>query len=76
LTLKANPRFVVTSVPAARWPAAALYEQLYCARGDVENRIKEQQLGLFADRTSTATMRANQRIRSIDRVADTRWGAA
>jgi len=57
---KANPRFVVTSLPAARWAAAALYEALYCARGDMENRIKEQQLGLFADRTSTATMRANQ----------------
>ena len=57
---KANPRFVVTSLPAARWGAAALYEELYCARGDMENRIKEQQLGLFADRTSTATMRANQ----------------
>jgi hypothetical protein len=57
---KANPRFVVTSLPAARWAAAALYEDLYCARGDMENRIKEQQLGLFADRTSTATMRANQ----------------
>ena len=57
---KANPRFIVTSLPAARWAAAALYEELYCARGDMENRIKEQQLGLFADRTSTATMRANQ----------------
>ncbi len=57
---KANPRFVVTSLPAARWAAAPLYAQLYCARGDMENRIKEQQLGLFADRTSTATMRANQ----------------
>jgi hypothetical protein len=57
---KANPRFVVTSLPRARWAAAALYEDLYCARGDMENRIKEQQLGLFADRTSTATMRANQ----------------
>ena len=40
--------------------AKRLYEKLYCARGDMENRIKEQQLGLFADRTSTATMRANQ----------------
>ncbi|HXL54018.1 MAG TPA: IS1380 family transposase [Gemmatimonadales bacterium] len=57
---KANPRFVVTSLPVERWAAAALYEDLYCARGDMENRIKEQQLGLFADRTSTATMRANQ----------------
>jgi hypothetical protein len=57
---KANPRFVVTSVAPEAWAAAALYERLYCARGDMENRIKEQQLGLFADRTSTATMRANQ----------------
>lgn len=57
---KANPRFVVTSLSVEQWPTAALYEQLYCARGDMENRIKEQQLGLFADRTSTATMRGNQ----------------
>jgi len=56
----ANPRFVVTSLPATDWEARALYEDLYCARGDMENRIKEQQLDLFADRTSTATMRANQ----------------
>jgi hypothetical protein len=57
---KANPRFVVTSLPAAEWDARALYEDLYCARGNMENRIKEQQLHLFADRTSAATMRANQ----------------
>jgi hypothetical protein len=57
---KANPRFVVTSYTTERMAAAPLYEQLYCARGDMENRIKEQQLGLFADRTSSATMRANQ----------------
>jgi hypothetical protein len=57
---KANPRFVVTSLSADRFPAQELYETLYCARGDMENRIKEQQLALFADRTSTATMRANQ----------------
>jgi hypothetical protein len=57
---KANPRFVVTSLAATTWGAGALYEELYCARGDMENRIKEQQLGLFADRTSAATMRANQ----------------
>jgi hypothetical protein len=57
---KANPRFVVTSLGVDVWSAPALYETLYCARGDMENRIKEQQLGLFADRTSTATMRANQ----------------
>jgi hypothetical protein len=57
---KENPRFVVTSLAADRWPARALYEELYCARGEMENRIKEQQLGLFADRTSAHTMRANQ----------------
>jgi hypothetical protein len=57
---KANPRFVVTTLAAAAWAPAVLYEQLYCARGEMENRIKEQQLGLFADRTSTATMRGNQ----------------
>ena len=56
----ANPRFVVTSISEQEARAKVLYEQLYCARGDMENRIKEQQLGLFADRTSSATMRANQ----------------
>ena len=55
-----NPRFVVTSLPAGRIDARTLYEAVYCARGQVENRIKEQQLDLFADRTSAATMRANQ----------------
>jgi len=57
---KDNPRFVVTSIAASELDPAALYETLYCARGDMENRIKEQQLGLFADRTSSHTMRANQ----------------
>jgi hypothetical protein len=57
---KPNPRFVVTSLPKDRFAARSLYEDLYCARGDMENRIKEQQLGLFADRTSAATIRANQ----------------
>jgi hypothetical protein len=57
---KANPRFVVTSLDPAAFPAPHLYEAIYCARGDMENRIKEQQLGMFADRTSTATMRGNQ----------------
>jgi hypothetical protein len=57
---KANPRFVVTNLPTQRAGARRLYEDLYCARGEMENRIKEQQLGLFADRTSTATLRANQ----------------
>lgn len=55
-----NPRFVVTTLSRDAYPAQALYEDLYCARGNMENRIKEQQLGLFADRTSTETMRANQ----------------
>jgi hypothetical protein len=54
-----NPRFVVTSLTAEEWSAAALYEELYCARGEMENRIKEQ-LMLFADRTSTAYLRSNQ----------------
>ncbi|MER9335837.1 IS1380 family transposase [Mesorhizobium sp. M0293] len=57
---EANPRFVVTSLDAEAWPAQCLYEDLYCARGEMENRIKECQLDLFADRTSAATMRANQ----------------
>ena len=56
----ANPRFIVTSLPASAIGARALYEDVYCARGEIENRIKEQQLDLFADRTSAATMRANQ----------------
>ena len=59
-TSKANPRFVVTSLAADVLDAQPLYEVLNCARGDMENRIKEQQLMLFADRTSAATMRANQ----------------
>jgi hypothetical protein len=56
----ANPRFVVTSLAAQRFAAQTLYEELYCGRGEMENRIKEQQLALFADRTSTALMRSNQ----------------
>jgi hypothetical protein len=55
-----NPRFVVTNLGRDEIAAQELYEELYCARGDMENRIKEQQLYLFADRTSSATMRANQ----------------
>ena len=55
-----NPRFIVTSIGSAEKGARELYEDFYCARGDMENRIKEQQLGLFADRTSTAWMRSNQ----------------
>ncbi len=56
----ANPRFLVTSLSADQIDARTLYERLYCARGNMENRIKECQLDLFADRTSAATMRANQ----------------
>jgi hypothetical protein len=64
-----NPRFIVTNLPAdgggepalaARFAPAALYEQFYCARGDMENRIKAQQLDLFADRTSTHWLASNQ----------------
>jgi hypothetical protein len=57
---KSNPRFVVSSLSSKRYDARALYEDLYCARGNMENRIKEQQLDMFADRTSAHTMRANQ----------------
>ena len=56
----ANPRFVVTSLSSEEAAPQRLYEEIYCARGDMENRIKECQLDLFADRTSAATMRANQ----------------
>jgi hypothetical protein len=56
----ANPRFVVTSLSAEQAPMQRLYEELYCARGESENRIKEQQLDLFADRTSTGKMWSNQ----------------
>jgi hypothetical protein len=57
---EANPRFVVTSLKEAEANGRFLYEKVYCARGEMENRIKECQGDLFADRTSTATMRANQ----------------
>ena len=57
---KSNPRFVVTNLPKSSWGPRRLYEQLYCARGDMENRIKEQQLGLFADRLSTPTLQGNR----------------
>jgi hypothetical protein len=56
---KSNPRFIVTSLDAQSWEKQKLYEELYCARGDMENRIKEQFV-LFADRVSASTMRANQ----------------
>jgi hypothetical protein len=55
-----NPRFIVTSLPKRQLSPTHIYERIYCARGEMENRIKEQQLGLFADRTSAATLRANQ----------------
>jgi hypothetical protein len=57
---EANPRFIVTSLKRSETGARQLYEEVYCARGDMENRIKECQLDLYADRTSAATMRANQ----------------
>ena len=57
---EANPRFVVTTLKFDEQPTRELYENVYCARGDMENRIKELQADLFADRTSTATMMANQ----------------
>ncbi len=60
LTKGPNPRFVVTSLPTEQVDAKTLYEGRYCARGEMENRIKEQQLYLFADRTSTHGMRSNQ----------------
>jgi hypothetical protein len=60
LPAKSNPRFVVTSKKKDDIAAQQLYEDLYCARGDMENRIKEQQTMLFADRTSTHDMRSNQ----------------
>jgi len=56
---KENPRYLVTSLGQEDWPAQKLYEQLYCARGEMENRIKEQ-LSLFADRMSTEALRSNQ----------------
>jgi hypothetical protein len=57
---EANPRFILTNENPCEFEARHLYEQDYCGRGDMENRIKEQQLDLYADRTSTETMRANQ----------------
>jgi hypothetical protein len=57
---EANPRFIVTSLKPTAVSGRHLYEQVYCARGNMENRIKEAQADLFADRTSAASMRANQ----------------
>lgn len=79
---KANPRFVVTSIDREELGAWRLYEDLYCQRGEMENRIKEQQLDLFADRTSTAQMASNQLRLWFSTVAYTlvmllrRWGLA
>jgi hypothetical protein len=56
---KENPRFVVTSLSGEEWKPQALYEELYCERGNMEKRIKEQ-FSLFADRVSAETIRANQ----------------
>jgi hypothetical protein len=71
LTKGANPRFVATSLSAdvAEYAMQPLYENLYCGRGNMENRIKEQQLFLFADRVSCATMRANQIRLNLSTVA-------
>jgi hypothetical protein len=66
---RANPSFVVTSLKADQHQARELYEKIYCARGEMENRIKECQLDLFADRTSTGTMRANQLRRWLSSMA-------
>jgi hypothetical protein len=57
---KANPRFIVTSLPIEEGEARIFYEGVYCQRGDMENRIKECQMDLFADRTPAITMRTNQ----------------
>ena len=67
-----NPRFIVKSIPVERWERRGLYGQGYCARGEMENRIKEQQLDLFADRTSSHRMQANQvrsRARQSSRIS-------
>jgi hypothetical protein len=69
LTKGSNPRFVVTSLSAEKFSAKELYEREYCGRGDMENRIKEQQLFLFADRTSCQSLRANQLRLSFSTVA-------
>jgi hypothetical protein len=68
---KSNPRFVVTNLPAQDADAKSLYENLYCARGDMENRIKEQQLHLFADRLSCNDLRANQTRLNFSAIAYT-----
>ena len=65
-----NPRFVVTSLTAEEWAAQDLYETFYCARGEMENRIKEQ-MYLFADRLSTDEMKGNQLRLSFSALAYT-----
>lgn len=60
LSKGSNPRFVVTSLPAREYEKRYMYEELYCARGEMENRIKEQQLDLFGDRASCHTFRGNE----------------
>jgi hypothetical protein len=65
---KENPRFVVTLLTSEQWPSKALYEDLYCARGDMENRIKEQ-FSLFADRVSAETRRAHPMRLSLSTMA-------
>ena len=68
-----NPRFIVTSVPVQECDGRRLYEEVYCARGDMENRIKEQQMGLFADRTSTRKLAGNQLRLYFSAFAYVRW---
>src|SRR5205807_4582145 len=71
---EANPRFVVTSLRRDECKAKYLYEKVYCARGEMENRIKECQLDLYADRTSAATMRANRsEERRVGKEGRSRW---
>jgi hypothetical protein len=67
-----NPRFVVTSLAAEPWPAQDLYEKFYCARGEMENRIKEQ-MCLFADRLSTDGMKGNLRDASGTSIWRREW---
>ena len=75
LGMGANPRFIVTNLPRDYATPQSLYEEVYCARSDMENRIKEQQLDLFADRTSTHTMCANQLRLWLSTLANATCGA-
>ena len=72
----ANPRFIVTSLSVEQIGGQELYETIYCQRGEMENRIKECQLDLYADRTSAATMRANQLRLGLSSLAYVQWGRA